>query len=77
MNSRPTEAVPSAVFGPSNGWTNVRPSVASISSARVNASCTLSTNSISAPSSRHTCTRNAFAVFGITTFAVVPSRRAE
>ena len=51
----------------------MRPSSASICLTLSNASCTLSTSTTVAPSSRHTCTLNGFAVFGITTVAVVPS----
>ena len=75
-SSRPSVAVPSAVFGPSKGCTNVRPSACSISRTRVKAWCTSSTSSTVAPSSRHLSTRNAFADLGITTLAVVPSTAA-
>ena len=50
-------AVPSAVSGPSNGCTNVRPSSFSISRTRSKARCTSSTSSTSAPSSRQRATR--------------------
>ena len=75
-SSRPSVAVPSAVFGPSNGWTNVRLSVASISFTRAKAWCTSETSSTVAPSARQPSTRNGFADFGITTLAVVPSTAA-
>ena len=68
--------MPSAVIGPSKGCTNVRPSAASISFTRAKAWCTSSTSSTVAPSARQPSTRNGFAVFGITTLAVVPSAAA-
>ena len=75
-SSSPRVAVPSAVRGPSKGWTKVRPSCSSISLTRANARWTSSTRSTSAPSCRQRSTRNGFAVRGIATLAVVPSTRA-
>ena len=51
-NSNPSVPAPSAMCGPSNGWTKVRPSVRSISSTRAKAAPMSSCCSISAPISR-------------------------
>ena len=68
--------MPSAVFGPSKGWTNVRLSVVSISFTRAKAWCTSETSSTVAPSARQPSTRNGFADFGITTLARRPEPAA-
>ncbi len=71
-SSRPSVAVPSAVRGPSNGWTKLRPSSRSIRVVSANAACTSPVSTTSAPSPRQRATRNGSAVSGITTLALVP-----
>ena len=76
MNSSPTVAVPSAVSGPSNGCTNVRPSLGAISRTRAKAAWTSSTSSTSRRAPDTSAPGTGSAVLGITTLAVVPSTGA-
>ena len=73
LSSRPTVAVPAKVCWPSKGCTIVLPSLR-WSSATIDRNSAISSPKItSAPNFLQRSTRNGLAVFGITTFAEVPS----